>query len=180
MKAGSQLQKDIKEILLGPAIVLALAISAAVVMGAVWGVVDWLRNYGSGLNPFPYFDRTAIQVQAFRTYSEGTPAGLIEDLIMWYNSVFRSATRFGSGIGLIAGAFAAIGIAGGETKAGKMAAAVTAGILMGARSGLMLGSSVKIFLIGAGLGVALGLVYGMVSSRSNETPELPVTPLTEI
>jgi hypothetical protein len=155
------------------AALLLLPVVAAIAIGAVWGVVDWLRAYGSGISPFPYFDHSVVQAEPFRRQAAGTLLGGIEDLINWYNLNFRGATRFGSGIGLIAGAFIALGLFKGKSTILRLCAGVLAGSLIGARSVLMLGSGAPLFLVGLLTGAVLGAGYMTLCAGPAKIGSLP-------
>jgi hypothetical protein len=172
------LRHSLKDCLVCGLTVLLVATAAAVLFGAVWGVVDWLRNFGSGLNPFPYFDKAQIQAQPYRIHPAGSLLGSIDDLINWYNVVFRGATRFGSGLGLIAGAFMAMGCASSKAAVCRITTGLLAGGLIGSRSVLMLGSGAPLFLIGLVLGAVLTALYMWICAGPQKIRELPFIPLS--
>lgn len=171
------MKRTLKDCLICAISVILVASVAAVLMGAVWGVIDWLRNFGSGLNPFPYFDKAQIQAQPYRIHPVGTLLGTIDDLINWYNVVFRGATRFGSGIGWIAGAFAAMSPASGKPLACRLTTGLLAGALIGSRSVMMLGSGAPLFLIGLSLGAILAALYMVNCAGPEKFQSLPDEPL---
>ncbi|HEY9755010.1 MAG TPA: hypothetical protein V6C97_07615 [Oculatellaceae cyanobacterium] len=161
------------------ALFVFIPVVAAVVGGAIWGVVDWLRAYGSGLNPFPYFDSIHYQVEPFRFEKPGTLLGSIEDLNNWYNLNFRGATRFGSGLGFIFGAFFSMSLFEQEALALRIVAGVVAGAAMGGRSALMLGSGARWSLIGYLVGASIGALYMTISAAPPKFRKLPDFQLPE-
>lgn len=152
----------------------------AIMMGAVWGIVDWLRTFGTGLSPLPYFDHQQFQVVNFRHQTAGTVLGCIEDLINWYNATFRGATRFGSGIGYIAGAFIVAGMCKEQKLALRLLIGTTTGIMIGTRSVLMLGSGAPLFLVGMITGGIIGALYMAIGEAGGKAIPLPVRSVVEI
>ena len=159
---------------------ILLPVLAAIIMGAVWGIVDWLRSYGSGLSPFPYFDNVHYQAEPFRRQTAGTLLGAIEDLNNWYNLNFRGATRFGSGLGWIFGAFVSMGLFSGSKLALRLLAGLTAGAAIGARSVLMLGSGAPLSLVGFIVGAVIGTLYMAFCEGPAKTESLPEQTLKTI
>jgi apolipoprotein N-acyltransferase len=131
----------------------------AFAMGAVWGIVDWLRNYGTGISPFPYFDHPQFQ---------------IEDIINWYNSTFRGATRFGSGLGFIAGAFIVIGLFKEQRLPVRLLVGVATGMMIGTRSVLMLGSGAPLFVVGMIAGGIIGAINMAIGEAAGKALPLPI------
>lgn len=152
---------------------IVLPIVAAIIMGAVWGIVDWLRAYGSGISLFPYFDHSHFQAEPFRRQTAGSLLGVVEDVINWYNLNFRGATRFGSGLGLIFGAFVAMGLFNGKNLPSRLTAGAIGGAAIGARSVLMLGSGAPLFLVGLSLGALVGILYMGLCAGKAKIPPLP-------
>jgi hypothetical protein len=152
---------------------VVIPVVAAIVGGAIWGIVDWLRTYGSGLSAFPYFDAAHYQAEPFRFEKPGTLMGSIEDLNNWYNLNFRGATRFGSGLGFIFGAFFAMTLFEQNSFAWRIVAGIIAGAAMGGRSALMLGSGARWSLIGYLVGASLGALYMVVSAAPARISKLP-------
>jgi hypothetical protein len=179
-QSGAPRAELLREMLVGSFLLILVSAVAAVLMGAVWGIVDWLRNYGSNVQPFPYLDRTPIQTQAFRFQAPGTVLGQIEDIILWYNGAFRGATRFGSGIGLMVGAFVCVRLPFVRSMAARLTVAVTSGVLIGARLALMLGSSATLFVAGGVLGALVAVVAVLVGARATAIPKLPLVNLPDL
>ena len=168
-----------KDLFLRLALFILLPIVAAVVMGAVWGLVDWLRMYGSGINPFPYFDHVHYQAEPFRRQTAGTVLGVIEDVNNWYNLNFRGATRFGSGLGWIFGAFVSMGLFSGRSLTLRVLAGLIAGAAIGSRSVLMLGSGAPLSLVGLITGATLGTLYMVFCAGPQKLATLPERMLPE-
>lgn len=154
-------------------IVLAMVLVAPYVFGQWWALVDWLRNYGSSIQALPAMDTQVVPSQVYRHWPAGSFCGFWEDAINWYNFTFKSATRFGSGIGLIGGAIFAIMSCRRLGLAARIAAGAIGGALIGARSILMVTSDVPYFLVGLGLGSALAVVAAIVNDPRRMFPDLP-------
>jgi hypothetical protein len=146
----------------------------AFAMGAVWGIVDWLRNYGTGISPFPYFDHPQFQIETFKHYTTGIILGHIEDIINWYNSTFRGATRFGSGLGFIAGAFIVIGLFKEQRLPVRLLVGVATGMMIGTRSVLMLGSGAPLFVVGMIAGGIIGAINMAIGEAAGKALPLPI------
>lgn len=147
---------------------------AAWLAGLLWGVINFLQTYGTvnATPPFPYFDRSPIPEQIFRTYPPDTFAGRVEDLIGMNNAYFRGATRYGSGLGLVIGAIYAVSTFPFKKPMHRLPVIVLAGMLIGARSMLMIASAPLSAVVG---GVVCGigaLVIGLVYLRDAKTPRL--------
>lgn len=158
---------------------IALPIVAALLMGAVWGVVDWLQSYGTGLSPFPYFDHSPFRAEPFHQRTGDTLLRSLADIIDWYNLNFRGATRFGSGLGLIAGAFMAMNLFSDKGIVSRTVAGALAGASIGARSVLMLGSGAPLFLLGFILGSIAGALYMMLCAGPPKFEALPLEKLPD-
>jgi hypothetical protein len=155
------------------ALFILVPVAASIIAGAIWGVVDWLRSYGTGINPFPYFDANHYQVEPFRREQPGTLLGAIEDLNNWYNLTFRGATRFGSGLGFIFGAFVSISLFEQKPLYWRLLSGSIAGAAMGGRSALMLGSGARWSLIGYCLGALVGTLYMAFAAAPAKLKPLP-------
>ncbi len=163
----------VRQIGLGLVIVVGIVIVATLALGAWWGVIDWLRNFGRTELSLPLIDRQATPGQAFRQWPNGTLFGVLEDAINWYNFSFTSGTRFGSGIGIIGGGIAAIMLSERYGLSTRLAAGVVGGGLIGARWALMVTSDVPYFLAGILIGVACGVAACLVNDPRRRLPDLP-------
>lgn len=172
-----KVKKEHAELFFIPLGALTFTVLIAVAAGAIWGVLEWLRNYGAAINPFPYFDKTTVLSVPFRVFSPDSLLGHVEDAINWYNTSFRGATRFGSGLGLIAGGFLSLNLARGKILACRVLTGAVCGLLIGARSALMLGSGAVFCLVGTVLGVVLAVVYMIYCGGKPTLPTLPLRTL---
>jgi hypothetical protein len=141
----------------------------ALLIGVVWCIVDWLRYYGSGITMFPFFEPTTGGEQPIRLYA-GTIFGAIEDVLIQYNAVARGAARFGTGLGLIAGAFVGLCLAPRTSTFCRIVAGITCGAIAGGRLLIMLSSSPRLLLLGAVVGAALVVAVTVISARENIQP----------
>lgn len=159
---------------------LLVPVTLAVLMGALWGLVDWLRNYGTGASALPYFDHLLFQLETFKMHAAGTIIGCIKEGINFYNLTFCGATRFGSGIGFVAGAFIVMGMFKKERLALRITAGAIAGAMIGARSALMFGSGTLVFLVGMSAGFIAGATFMAVDGHLGKALPLPVKRLPSV
>ncbi len=175
-----KLSKEIVETLLVPGMVVFVACVFGVVGGAYWGVIDYLRNFGSSISLCPYFDHLQVAALPFRAHTAGSFLGAIEDLINCYNLAFPGATRFGSGLGLIGGAFWALRFARGRGLLCRCFAGVAGGVLIGARAALMLGSGAGVFLVGLVSGGLLTTLYMIFGAREEQIASWTLLELSQV
>jgi hypothetical protein len=175
-KVDSLLTNEVTKVVLSVFLPLALAVIA----GAVWGLVDWLRTYGSGIAPFPYFDCTQSGMEFHSRYQPGTFFGTIEIAINWYNTTFRGGTRFGSGLGFMAGAFVTMGFYKERDILVRTTAGVIIGAEIGARFVLNLGSGVPLFLVGVTIGAIIGGLYMGLGAVPSKARNLPLKVLSQV
>jgi hypothetical protein len=159
---------------------VVLPLALAVAMGAVWGLVDWLRTYGSGIAPFPYFDCSQNGLEFHNRYQPGTIFGIFEIAINWYNMTFRGGTRFGSGLGLMVGAFVVMGFYKERGVLIRTFVGVISGAEIGARFALNLGSGVPLFLAGMTVGAIIGGFYMGFCAGPSRAKTLPLKKLRQI
>jgi hypothetical protein len=106
--------------------------------------------------------------------------GCIEDLINWYNATFRGATRFGSGIGYIAGAFAVLEMCKKQNLALRLSIGTIAGMMIGTRSVLMLGSGAVLFVVGLIAGGIIGSIFTAIGEGSGLAKPLPMRKVARV
>ncbi len=167
------LKQDFAQSLSGIFLVLVLTAASALTFAVAWGLVDWMRNFGTGLAPLPFLDHGCLQTDTFRRFPAGSFCGVTEDLINWYNVTFCNALRFGSGLGIIGGAFFALSFVRHLGLTARIIAGFMAGALIGARSIMMVTSDVPFFFAGLCLG---GVFVGVYMSLSGDTPRVPPLP----
>lgn len=132
-------------------LILTASALAAVFMGQVWNGVCWLRSYGLTVG---IADQT-ISSQVLPSVDYGNAflnaIGQFTDL---YNSTFSGNARFGSGLGVIAGALIGLGVVARfmpdiwQRAAFRAVLGLTAGALIGARLVLIITSDPIPFLLG--------------------------------
>lgn len=144
-------------------------------IGLLWGLINFLQTYGTvnATLPFPYFDPSPIPEQLFRNYKVGTFAGWVEDLINLNNSYFLGATRFGSGLGLVVGALLAVSTFPFKNPVQRLPVIVLAGIIIGARSMLMIASAPISAVVGGVVCGIVAVILGLVYVRDARIPRLP-------
>lgn len=151
-------------------IVVAVALACALVMGLVWCVVDFLRSYGTGVKLFPFLEPTTGGEQPIRLYPAGTAYGAIEDLLQSYNAVCRGAARFGTGMGLIGGAFLGLSMVRTPSGFAHYFATLVCGALVGGRLFIMLSSSPRLLLMGATIGAIVLVLMTFITRREQLKP----------
>lgn len=159
---------------------ILLPVVLAIIGGFVWGLVDWLRSYGSGVVPFPYFERPVSPHELQTKYSNDYIFHLIECGINWYNVTFVGGTRFGSGLGWMIGAFIAMGYFKERSLTARTLAGVVAGAEIGLRFALNLGSGVPLFLVGLSLGAVIGGLYMGLATTPSNIDGLPLKELSKV
>ncbi|MDR3613718.1 MAG: hypothetical protein P4L53_09125 [Candidatus Obscuribacterales bacterium] len=159
---------------------VSLPFALAVFMGAVWGLVDWLRTYGSGTAAFPYFDQSQSGLEFHNRYQPGTFFGFVETAVNWYNMSFRGGTRFGSGLGFMGGAFLVMGFYKERKVFVRTVAGMTVGAEIGARFALNLGSGVPLFLVGVTVGAIIGGLYMSFGAAPSKAKTLPLKVLSQV
>lgn len=107
--------------------------------------VSFLRNYG--LAP----DLSSVTQTAIFAESH---TGELAKFFEWYNSLMPGYARFGSGLGMIAGAFWALGYAKPYHAVARILGGFTAGFIMGARLAMFITSDPPI-VVGAALACAV-------------------------
>ena len=140
----------------------------------LWCVVDWLRYYGTGIKLLPFFEPTTGGEQPIHIYNPRTIFGAIENVLIQYNALARGASRFGTGLGLIAGAFLGLCLAPRRSAFARVVAGSICGALVGGRLLIMLSSSPRLLLLGAAVGAILVVLVTTIAAREkiNPLPEI--------
>jgi hypothetical protein len=180
MQIGEFLKQDNRQdrvlaVLLSILYLVVVACAAAWLVGLLWGIINFLQTFGTynATVPFPYFDPSPIPEQPYRAYHRGTFTGTIEDWINWNNAYFRGATRFGSGLGLIAGAIYAATTFHFKRAQDRLPIIVLAGVLIGARSMLMIASAPISAAAGSLVCAVVAVLLTALSVRDTRVPKLP-------
>lgn len=146
---------------------------SAIVMAIAWGALDWMRHFPAPVPVLPDFFHS-------RTRYEPPPSGAVTPLealatsiINWYNLTFIGATRFGSGLGIIAGGIWSLTLVKGFPRVARVLAGLIGGALIGGRLALMLGSFPRTFLGSTICGALIGALIMMLVSDQKHIPELP-------
>jgi hypothetical protein len=152
------------EMITGCARVVLASALAAVILGPAFWCINWLRTCGL---PADNFSIT-------QTSLTGACAGdLLSRSIEWYNTTFVGFSRFGSGIGIICGAFWAMGPAKAYRPVPRIITGLVAGSLIFARLANMLTSDTP-FVGWAGLlGALWTAAYLYVAGRPCRFKALP-------
>ena len=169
-----RVRRELIELVIGVGRVVVLAAALAVICGIFWNILDWMRTYGTGIVASPFADQAPLPPRQRRFFPAGTALGSFEDLIELYNISFRGGLRLGSGIGLVAGAFLALGPAKRLGLAARIATGITAGSIFGGRAALMITSDTPIFLGGALIGAVLTAWYLAAAGGERRFPPLPL------
>jgi hypothetical protein len=147
------------------AIILLCSLLVALALGVIWCIVDWLRYYGSGIKLFPFLEPTTGGEAPIHIYTSGTIFGAIEEVLIQYNALARGAARFGTGMGLIAGAFLGLCLAPRRSTVARIVSGVLCGAIVGGRLLIMLSSSPRLLLLGAVTGAVIVTAVTTISAR---------------
>jgi len=157
-----------EQCLMAVGLVLVASAVGFIVLTPVLLAVSFLRNYG--LAP----DLSAVtQTAIFARPQTGELAKFLE----WYNSLMPGYARFGSGLGMIAGAFWALGYAKPFHPIARILGGAMAGLIMGARLAMFITSDPPIVLGGALVCAAWTGGYLFVVGRPSIFKPLPVIEL---
>lgn len=163
-------------ILKAATLVVAMTVGLGLLMAVVWGALDWMRCFPAPVPVLPDFLQTTSRYVPPAASAAGPLEGLAVAVMNWYNLTFIGATRFGSGLGGLAGAILALALVGSARARYPAVARVVAGLLGGAfiggRLALMLGSFPRTFLWGTICGAVTGAAMLAASARES-IPELP-------
>lgn len=156
---------------LSVSIVIISSLVGAIILGAVWVAIGWMRFHGVE----PDVVASAIPLESV----EYNNAFLNEvgKLIDYYNLCFQGNARFGSGIGLIAGAGLSILKMQRRSIVIKTVAASTAGALVGGRFCLTFTSSPVPVLVSAAFGAVTFALFQIATHEtlpalSDRTPQI--------
>jgi hypothetical protein len=161
---ASLLTKVIMQCLIGVGKVVIVSLLLSLVLSPVLGLINELRNYG-----LPADVTSVAQTPIYVHSSKSAIAAFLD----WYNSSMSGYARFGSGIGMISGAFWAMG--GAKTFAGpaRFLTGLTAGFLIGSRLALMITSDPPIVIGAAAIAGLWTAIYLFFSGRPSQFKPLP-------
>ncbi len=160
-----KLRMGVLEVLSAVSIVAGLSITSATILGAAWMAVGWMRFYGIEVGVLPQ----ALPVAPCDYNNE--LLSLIGRALDCYNCTFQGNSRFGSGLGVIAGASIALLLIPADNRAGRATGALVAGALVGGRISLTFTSDPAPFLFGS---LATALVFLIVEYLTRQ--QLPALP----
>jgi hypothetical protein len=146
--------------------VLLITTGFVIIMALLWDVLDWMRNFGSGL---PVIPQLSNQISA----TTDNHASIIDAVISWHNFTFLGAARFGSALGTFLGVFYALSTLEKFSPQAKFASALIAGLLIGGRLALLLSSQAHIFLFGSITGAIMALVISAILASKKPIEPLP-------
>ncbi len=156
---------NISQVVSSISIVLGLSLAGATILGAAWVAVGWMRFYGIEVGVLPL----ALPVEP-HDYNNPFLA-LIGQSLDFYNCTFQGNSRFGSGLGLIAGASIALLLIPSGKRAGRIAGALVAGVLVGGRVSLTFTSDPAPFLASA---LLTALTFFVIEQATRQRlPPLP-------
>lgn len=160
-------KKALSQIALGSARVLAAVLIGAIVGGLLFAGIDWLRTFQA--NTSSSVSRYALEPQV----TENAVLALVAQFIDWYSTYFYGYSRFGSGLGIIIGAFWSMGVAKEYSIGGRIAVGFIAGFCMGLRSAMFITSRPYLVLVAALLGGCTVALYLMHAGRPSRFAPLP-------
>lgn len=153
--------------------VFVLCFALSIFFAYAWSFVDWLRNYGTAPLLLPFMAGTE-----WKPVLDGKAYGEFDKLVDLYNCSFPGFGRFGSGIGLIAGAFWSFSFIDSRCWIQRLTFGISAGAIAGSRLFLMFSSDWHMFLFGLSLGALLAVTYVMFFwNRFFVVPDLPLVNL---
>ncbi|MBX9671088.1 MAG: hypothetical protein K2X93_26095 [Candidatus Obscuribacterales bacterium] len=159
---------NISQVVSSISTVIGLSLAGATILGAAWVAVGWMRFYGIEVGVLPM----ALPVEP---YDYNNPfLALIGRALDFYNCTFQGNSRFGSGLGLITGASIALLLIPAGKRAGRIAGALVAGVLVGGRVSLTFTSDPAPFLASALLTALLFFAIEQVTRQ-----RLPLLPGVE-
>ncbi len=123
----------------------------ALIMAIVWDLLDWMRNYGSGVPLIPHL--TNLPEHLFDSHSNKYYFS-VDNFINWYNFTFLGAAHFGTALGIVLGGIYVF--CNVRSLEEKYIAAIIVGSIIGGRIGLLFSSSSHIFLGGLLAGAIIG------------------------
>jgi hypothetical protein len=151
---------------------LLIPLGAALIMAFVWDVLDWMRNYGSGMPVIPQLTNTPVQALAVASSENHA---VIDSFITWYNFTFLGAARFGNALGIVLGGICVLCTLRHYSLIEKYIATALIGLLIGGRVGLLISSSSHIFVGGSVIGVLVGALSTFILRQADYVPDLPVS-----
>ncbi len=157
------------------AVALVLAVSAvlAVVGAIVWGALEWMRNYPASVHVVPDFFHTRTDYEPPPVTASTPLEALAMNIMNWYNMTFLGATRFGSGLGTIAGAFWSLSMVRSYPRLARLLAGLVGGAVIGSRLAQILGPFPKTFILATICGAALGALTMALTPDKDRIPPLP-------
>ncbi|MDZ4836962.1 MAG: hypothetical protein SGJ27_24530 [Candidatus Melainabacteria bacterium] len=163
------------EVLRAVALVVSTSLIAALLIGGAWVVLGWMRFYG--LETGVVAQATPLEITDYQNGFLNSTANAID----CYNLVFQGNSRFGSGLGLIAGACFGLLFLKRSPQPARLIGIAIAGAIVAGRFCLTFTSAPLPFLISMLIGVACFLAISVLAREplpalpligKNATPEL--------
>jgi len=151
-----------RECIIGVSRVLLASVVASLLLAPLLAFINVMRNYG---NPG---DMAAVSQAS--VYAASNP---IAAMIDSYNSSMSGYGRFGSGIGMIGGAFWAMGYAKSYSTVARIMTGLPAGFVIGARAGMMITSDAHIVIASGVIGAVWTAVYLYIAGLPSKFKPLP-------
>lgn len=150
---------------------LFCGIIAGAILGGIWAVMDVIRYYGTGFVPPPFVSETKLK------YTADSLLGQVETLILWHNTTFQQAARFGSGVGFITGMFYSWGRVKQMSFPARLVTGIISGGLISGRIIMMITSDPRWFLGCTIIGALIGGRYLVMEGSDRRLPPLPMIAL---
>lgn len=147
------------------ALVLSLSILAALLLGGTWVVLGWMRFYG--LETGVVAEALPLEITDYHNGFLNVTANAID----CYNRLFQGNSRFGSGLGLIAGSCFALLFLKRSPRQAQVIAVLIAGAIVAGRFCLTFTSAPGPFIASILVGAA---VFFLISLLARE--QLPALP----
>jgi hypothetical protein len=155
----------LKQCLIGVIRVLIASLMLSLLLTPVLGLINHLRNFG-----LPPDLSSVAQAPIYVQATKNSLAAFLE----WYNSSMNGYARFGSGLGMMTGAFWAMGQAKPYFAPARVLTGLTAGFFIGGRIAMMITSDPPIVLGGAIVGALWTAVYLFISGLPSRFRPLPL------
>jgi len=164
--------QTLKETIKAVSIVVSISLALAIAMAICWGCLEWMRNFPSRVPVLPDFFHTKTDYQAPPVTAATPLEAMAIDFMNWYNITFIGATRFGSALGIIAGAIWSCSLVRVYPRAARLCAGLVAGAFIGSRLAQILGPFPRTFIVATICGATLGaLSMALPPSRIPPLPE---------
>lgn len=154
-------------------VVVAVTVGLAIAGAITWGVLEWMRNYPASVQVVPDFFHVRTDYEPPPVIASSALDEFALKIMNWYNMTFLGATRFGSGLGAIAGGLWSLSMVRSFPKPARLAAGLVGGALIGSRLAQILGPFPKTFIASIICGGIAGATIMALMPAQDRIPPLP-------